>query len=100
MNAVKYGQLLILLELVVVCRAPENGDERVGIKLDDHTLEVGIICKFVLPAHFPVLLRKFRTPSIPGNNIYDTFPTGTWPDTTELLDVRLVVKRRGACIYE
>jgi hypothetical protein len=51
-------------------------------KLDDHTADVGIICKYVLPAQIPVLLRKVRIPSIPGNNIHDTFPTGTWPDTT------------------
>jgi hypothetical protein len=50
-----------VLELVGVCRASENGDE-CGIKLDDHTLDVGIIlqvcaacptvlfCKCVLPA--------------------------------------------------
>jgi hypothetical protein len=42
-----------------------------------------LFCKCVLPAQLPALFRKFRTPSIPGNNIYDTFPTGTWPDTTE-----------------
>jgi hypothetical protein len=88
-----------VLELVGVCRASENGDECVGIKLDDDTVDVGIICKCVLPAQLPVLFRKFRTPSIPGNNIYDTFPTGTWPDTTELLGVRRVVKTRGACNY-
>jgi hypothetical protein len=41
------------------------------------------ICKCVLPAQLPVLFRKFRTPSIRGNNIHGTFPTGTWPDTTK-----------------
>jgi hypothetical protein len=42
-----------------------------------------IICKCVLPAQLPVLFRKVRTPSIPGNNISDTFPAGTWSDTTQ-----------------
>jgi hypothetical protein len=43
-----------------------NVTSSVGIKLDDHTFDVGIICKCVLPAQLPVLLRKVRTPSIPG----------------------------------
>jgi hypothetical protein len=54
----------------------------VRIKLYDHTLDVDSICKRVLTAELPVIFRKFRTPSIPGNNIYDTFLTVTWPDTT------------------
>jgi hypothetical protein len=36
------------------------------MKLDDHNRDVGITCKYVLPAQLPVLFRKFRTPSIPG----------------------------------
>jgi hypothetical protein len=72
----------LVRELVEVFRAPENGVECVGIKLDDRNLDVGIICKCVLPVQLPVLFRKVRTPSIPGNNIYDTFTTGTGPDTT------------------
>jgi hypothetical protein len=76
------GSCCCVLELVGVCRASENGVESVGIKLDDHTLDVGIICKCVLPVKLPVLFRKFRNPSIPGSNIHYTFPTGTWPDTT------------------
>jgi hypothetical protein len=38
----------------------------VWIKLDDHTVDVGIICKCMLPAQLPILFRKVRTPSIPG----------------------------------
>jgi hypothetical protein len=68
-----------VLELVGVCRSSENGDESVGIKLDDHILDVGIISKCVA-----VLFPKARTSSVPGNNIYDTSHTGTWPDTTIL----------------
>jgi hypothetical protein len=30
----------------------------VRIKLDDHTLDLSIICKCVLPAQLPVLFRK------------------------------------------
>jgi hypothetical protein len=30
----------------------------VRIKLDDHTLDMGIICKCVLPAQLPILLQK------------------------------------------
>jgi hypothetical protein len=32
----------------------------VGIKLDDHTLDVGIIYKCVLPAQLPVSFRKVQ----------------------------------------
>jgi hypothetical protein len=45
------------------------------------TLNVGFIYECVLPAQRPVLSWKVRIPSILGN-IYDTFPIGTWPDTT------------------
>jgi hypothetical protein len=38
----------------------------VWIKLDDHILDMGIICKCVLPAQHPILFRKVRTPSVPG----------------------------------
>jgi hypothetical protein len=55
-----------VLELVGVCIASENGYESVGIKLDDHILDVDIFCKCVLFAQRAVLFRKFRTPSIPG----------------------------------
>jgi hypothetical protein len=72
----------------------------VWMKLEDHTLDVGIICKCVLSAQLPVLFRKVRTLSISVNNIHAMFPNGTWPDTTELLGVRHVVKTRGACTYE
>jgi hypothetical protein len=48
----------VLLELVGVSRASENGDECVRTKLDNHTLDVGIICKCVLPAQLLVLFRK------------------------------------------
>jgi hypothetical protein len=37
------------------------------------TLDVGFISECVLPAWRPVLPWKVRIPSIPGNNIYDTF---------------------------
>jgi len=47
----------------------------------------------------PRLNQKFELrPS--WNNIYDTFPTGTTPDTTKLLGVRSGVKATGTCIYE
>jgi hypothetical protein len=36
------------------------------IKLDDNTLDVRIICKWVLSAQLPVLFRRVRTPSIHG----------------------------------
>jgi hypothetical protein len=55
---------------------------------------VGVICECVLPAQRPVLSWKFRIPSTPGNNIYDTFPIGTWPDTTPECLVRWVIKSR------
>jgi hypothetical protein len=55
-----------VLELVGVCTASENSDESVGIQLDDHTLDVGIICKCVLPAQIPILFQKAWTLSIPG----------------------------------
>jgi hypothetical protein len=38
----------------------------VRIKLYDHTLDVCIICKCVLPAQILVLFRKVRPPSIQG----------------------------------
>jgi hypothetical protein len=74
-----------VFELVGVWWTSENGDE-CGIK-PSSTLDVGFICKYVLPAQRPVLFRKVRTPFIPGNNIYDTYPTGTWPDTKILRNV-------------
>jgi hypothetical protein len=43
-----------------------NVPGNVRIKLDNHPVDVGIICKCVLPAKRPVLFQKFRTPSIPG----------------------------------
>jgi hypothetical protein len=65
-----------------VCRTAEGGDECGTIKLE-LTLDVSFTCECVLPAQRPVLPWKVRIPSIPGNNVYDTFPTGTWPDTTD-----------------
>jgi hypothetical protein len=32
-----------------------------------------------------LLILKGSNPVHSGNNIHDTFPTGTWPDATELL---------------
>jgi hypothetical protein len=44
-----------------------NVTSSVRIKLDDHILDVGMVCKSVLPAQqHPVLFRKVRTASIPG----------------------------------
>jgi len=34
------------------------------------------------------------------NNIHDTFPSGTAPDTTELLGVRCEAKKRGTCTHD
>jgi hypothetical protein len=40
----------------------------VSLKLDNHALDVDIICKCMLPAQLPVLFRKVRNPSIPGTS--------------------------------
>jgi hypothetical protein len=76
----------LVLELVGVSRASENGDESVWIKMDDHRIAAVTIteCVCSLPK-LPVLFRKVRGPRPSGNFIQDTFPTRATPDTTPLL---------------
>jgi hypothetical protein len=53
----------------------------VRIKLDDQTLDVDIMCTACPTLR---LTPKGLNPVLPGNNVHDTFPTGTWPGTTYL----------------
>jgi hypothetical protein len=54
-----YEQLLLYARVVFESGVPlRTVNLSAGIKLDDHTLDVDIICKFMLPAQLPVLFGK------------------------------------------
>jgi hypothetical protein len=65
-----------MLEMVGVCRASEKGKERCS-----NSVGRGYYLQVCAAYPNPRLIRKVSNLVHPGNNIHDTFPTRTWPDT-------------------
>jgi len=82
--------------LVLWLLSPRSCNSQSSHIINSCTLDMGIIMSV---SNLPNCLKP-RFELRPSWNIYDTFPTGTTPDTTKLLGVRSGVKATGKCIYE
>jgi hypothetical protein len=71
-----------VLELVGARRASKNSDE-CGIEVGALLLTWVLFASVSRLPNAPSYSESFKPHPFPGNNIYDTFPTGIWPDTTK-----------------